>query len=73
MTKFDWFRPMVRFVVVRGTGSPEDGMWYERERIPTWSVVPATLTLHATGRYERRDDGLLAEVYEPDPANDVPA
>lgn len=65
---FDWFRPMTPFIVVRGTGGRHDGMWFARGPVIDNGLPPpdgpGVVTARATGRYERRDDGMLAEIYE---------
>jgi hypothetical protein len=75
---FEWFRPKTRYIVLRpAPGLPPgwmpdhlDGMWYEPDK--DWWDGPSTVDGdakgRATGRYERRDDGYLAEVYEVGPA-----
>jgi len=64
----DLFRPLTPYVVIHGTGTDRDGMWYERQTdvyaVPPSRAVPG-LTLEATGKYERREDGMLGEVYAP--------
>jgi len=78
--KVDWFRPNTRYIVLRAAPGlpwnfmPEhlDGLWIDR---PPSYVMPALPGWHAqgvaTGRYERRDDGALAEVYELSPPPEV--
>jgi len=71
MAGFAWFRPMTRFVVIRGTGTGRDGVWDHRRPLhgPVHEFEPdpdTTITLYAQGRWERRDDGALAEVYGPE-------
>jgi hypothetical protein len=59
-----------RFVVLRGEGIPAqlDGRWYDLEQMPEGSTfAPAngyTATVDATNRWEQRDDGEVAVVYE---------
>lgn len=69
---FLWFYPMTKFIVIRGTGSDyHDGLWLERERLMTSApplsglgrVSGSSVTANATGLYERREDGMIAEVY----------
>lgn len=60
-----------RYAVLRGEGLPAelDGRWYD---VPSTQgdhiVVPfgtsECVTLHATNRWEQRDDGAVAVVYE---------
>ena len=71
--EFDYFRPRTPYIVFRAApGLPwnfmlEDmeGKWIDRP--PSVALPPLPdADAHAvpTGRYERRDDGMLAEVYE---------
>jgi len=70
---FPWFRPQTPFVVIRGTGTDRDGVWYDNRDVPRFSLIDvdtaaaSTLTLHASGQYEQREDGALAERYTPAP------
>ena len=74
---FEWFRPLTRYIVLRAAaGLPAgflparlEGLWIDRpgESAIGWSPHPAVATAVPTGRYERRDDGVVAEVYEVGP------
>lgn len=62
-TKKRWWR----FAVIRGEGIPAelDGRWFDLDAIlspllPTGDFV----TLEATNRWEQREDGAVAVVYE---------
>ena len=80
MRGFEWFRPCTRYIVLRAApGMPPgwmpdrlDGMWYERSRLvgsygSLHDIASGSAKGRATGRYECRDDGYLAEVYEVGP------
>lgn len=66
---FAWFQPVTQFIVIQGTATPLDGMWYPRKDALRALLAPAAsdsaMTVYATGRYERRSDGVLAEIYAP--------
>jgi hypothetical protein len=73
---FEWFRPKTRYIVLRpAPGMPPgwmpdhlDGMWYDRDEDRSYHPQTGAAAVgRATGRYERRDDGCLAEVYEVGP------
>jgi len=74
-TRFAWFRPVTRYIVFRAApGLPHgfmpphlDGQWIDRPADSAYSSSPGTARAIPTGRYERREDGLLAEVYEVQP------
>jgi hypothetical protein len=74
---FEWFRPKTRYIVLRAApGMPLgwmsdqfDGMWYDRDKDRSYHPQTGAAAVgRPTGRYERRDDGYLAEVYEVGPA-----
>jgi len=73
---FAWFRPVTRYIVLRpapdlppGFMPPrDDGLWIDRPTQVSYSVHPGTAQAVPTGRCERREDGVLAEVYEVRPA-----
>lgn len=56
-----------RFAVLRGDGIPAelDGRWYDLDELlgPTLQPGPAT-KLEPTDRWEQREDGEVAVVYE---------
>ena len=59
-------------IVVRGTDSPIDGMWYDRklmkelERIrPDFLLTAGEFMMAPTGEFEQRPDGKLGEVWVP--------
>lgn len=43
-----------------------EGRWYDTEVVPTLPLgkIPALAVAEPTGRFETRDDGAVAEVYE---------
>ena len=59
-----------KFAVLRGDGIPAelDGRWYDLDSMtPASSRLPVpgpTATLEATNRWEQREDGTVAVVYE---------
>lgn len=65
--------PRPRYAVVRGTGGPLEGSWFDREVIAgsCWGIDPAVpdsgevLVLEATGDLEAREDGAQAVVVRP--------
>jgi hypothetical protein len=64
MSPHDW-------IVVRGTGTHADGTWYDKQQ----GLITRTLWLpivgvgfvdvHPTDRLETREDGAVAQVWEP--------
>lgn len=55
-----------RYVVLRGAGVPAelDGRWYDLDSIPSIPGPYDGVVLDATNRWEQRDDGAVAVVYE---------
>jgi hypothetical protein len=56
-----------RYAVIRGDGVPAelDGVWYDLEATPT--PLPGSgpgATLEPTNKWEQREDGAVAVVYE---------
>ena len=61
-----------RFVVVRGTGTRVDGRWYDLDVMPERIPDGLGQRFKPTNRYERREDGMSARVYVPEPAWESP-
>jgi hypothetical protein len=66
-------QPWWRYAVLRGAGIPADidGRWYDLKDMHHETPGPLTIpdhgyraTLSATNRWEQRDDGAVAVVYE---------
>lgn len=57
-----------RYIVLHAPGERCHGMWYEVADLPRLPVpdrpAAVSVTFTATGRYETRDDGCWAEIYE---------
>ena len=57
-----------RYIVLHAPGERCHGMWYEVAELPRLPLPERpgaiTATFTSTGRYETRDDGCWAEIYE---------
>ena len=63
--------------VMRGVGGDLEGLWYRTDNMPVGSdstdyIETSRITVHSTGEYETREDGVMAEVYRPEPLMEGP-
>jgi len=53
------------WIVVRDTGTTQDGVWYDRRGLPNPLMAVGGEWIHPSGEFESSHSGRIAEVWAP--------